>query len=205
MCSCIFSPVVLEHTRYTQAKRRQHPKHACSFHHHRRPPYPQPPFKVFGGEGDDATGEIKGAFAHMLDTSTLGRVTAPRSASAVVNVKLGKDMMWKNWRNEPQASKRCPVDDLSAAAIKEVEKEQDFDVDVYDFHMFFLPDDNDVNRQSCTFYGMAENGCGTLDILPLSIGLNRRGQKRAKCKSWYFSDSRATLAHELTHNLVGYL
>ena len=156
---------------------------------------------MFGGEGDGATGEIKGAFAHMLNASTLGRITAPRSASAVMNVTLGKDMMWKNWRNEAYAKKRCPVDDLAAAALKKVEAKADFDVDVYDFHMFFLPDANDINRASCTFYGMAENGCGRENILPL-VGLNHKRQKKAKCKSWFFTTGRHTLAHELTHNLV---
>ena len=156
---------------------------------------------MFGGEGDDATGEIEGSFAHMLNRSTLGRITAPRSASALVDVKLGTDMMWKNWRNQLNPKKRCPVDDLAAAALKKVVAKADFDVDVYDFHMFILPDKDDVNRLSCTFYGMAQNGCGHESILPL-VGLNYKGKNKAKCKSWFFSTTPVVLAHELIHNLV---
>ena len=139
---------------------------------------------MYGGEGDKTTGEIFGAWAHMLESSTYGRITAPRNASAAVQINI----------NQPWEGK-CFKTAMQQYALDKIKNEMDFDLDVYDFRAFFLPDAKDQHRALCGYYGLASNACGKAEILPLAPGA-------PKCNSWYFRHNKYTVAHEMAHNVV---
>ena len=167
-------------------------------------PNTQPVFKVYGGEGPAATGEHYGSFADMLNESTYGRVIAPRSASASLTMQMGV----------PWGKAACTKDSKvkqSELALERLKTEVDFDLDVYDFRMFLLSDRNDTNRKSCGWYGIAEGACGHPSKLPIRTwgffdpdadNMKPYGTPRPKCNSWFFTDSKTTIGHELGHNLV---
>jgi len=157
---------------------------------------------VFGGQGPDAKGEIKGSFAHMLKHSTYGRVTAPRAASAVITVQTGKPQITKDGK----VTKETCAYRWKHMALKQISEQSDIDLDVFDFRMFFLSDHKDQTRKKCGWFGLASNACGPPVRLPIrgwlrSDKFKHMGQPREKCDSWYYTNDPVTISHELGHNL----
>ena len=147
-------------------------------------------FQVYGGEGDNATGEIDKSFATVVKDSTYGRVIAPRNASAAVTVQVGR----------PWGAPSCKNKDWSVVAMKKLEEQVDFDLEVYDFRIFFLPDwspknpdRNGKNMAICKWNGEGEVSCGHVPRLPiryfgldqpLGHSMSTTGFPRTKCSSW---------------------
>jgi len=138
---------------------------------------------VYGKEGGDAAvGETEGSFGHIINSSTYGRVTAPRWAGAVVTLDMGTT--WGNVSN-------CPTEGIAREARQKLLEQTDLDLDAFDFHSFLLPNSHKAN---CPFVGLADLACGNPSILPLA-GAN------SYCSAWFFTASPFTIAHEFGHNL----
>jgi len=138
---------------------------------------------IYGEEGgDEAVGETEGSFAHMINSSSYGRITAPRWAGAVVTLSMGT-----TWGNVSI----CPKDSIARESRQRLLEQSDIELDAYDFHAFLMPSSH---RAGCPFWGLANLACGHPSLLPLT-------DAGVYCSAWFFTSSPSTIAHELGHNL----
>ena len=129
------------------------------------------------GEKLYSTTDGRGSFADMLEASSYGRFTAPRSKGKVVTVTINK--------NFPTAG--CDYNGMARDCKQATRDQTHLNPDDFTYREFFIP----TKGSGCRWGGLASVGCGHYSLVP----------RKAACQAWYRSDRPFVRAHEIGHNL----
>jgi len=122
----------------------------------------------------------QGSFGDIIEKSTYGRITAPKSLGKLVTVNIDED-----WEQEG-----CPYSDWNTKARDAVRSQHpDVDLDSYTHKNIYIP-----TTSGCGWAGLGSVGCGH----PAAYNSNWGAPD---CTTWEKHPGMFVIAHELGHNL----